>query len=33
MGELELVVAVRGQRSVASHQYHRGALRVMRPHY
>lgn len=33
MGELELVVAVRGQRSVASHQYHRGALRVLRPHY
>ncbi|WP_235565223.1 urease accessory protein UreD [Arthrobacter sp. Soil764] len=33
MGELELRVAVRGQRSVASHQYHRGALRVLRPHY
>ncbi|MGX5715481.1 urease accessory protein UreD [Arthrobacter sp. MAHUQ-56] len=33
MGELELVVAVRGQCSVASHQYHRGALRVLRPHY
>lgn len=33
MGELELVVALRGQRSVASHQYHRGALRVLRPHY
>ncbi|MBT2248656.1 urease accessory protein UreD [Arthrobacter sp. BHU FT2] len=33
MGELELVVAVRGQRSVASHQYHRGALRVLRPHH
>lgn len=33
MGELELRVALRGQRSVASHQYHRGALRVLRPHY
>src|SRR6476659_8447485 len=33
MGELELVVALRGQRTVAAHQYHRGALRVMRPHY
>lgn len=33
MGELELVAAVRGSRSVASHQYHRGALRVLRPHY
>jgi urease accessory protein len=33
MGELELVVAVRGGRSVAAHQYHRGALRVLRPHY
>ena len=33
MGELELRVAVRGQRSVAAHQYHRGALRVLRPHY
>ncbi|WP_457947709.1 urease accessory protein UreD [Pseudarthrobacter sp. alpha12b] len=33
MGELELVVAVRGQRSFAAHQYHRGALRVLRPHY
>ncbi|TNB76881.1 urease accessory protein UreD [Arthrobacter sp. BB-1] len=32
-GELELVVALRGERSVASHQYHRGALRVLRPHY
>ena len=33
MGELELVVAVRGGRSMAAHQYHRGALRVLRPHY
>lgn len=33
MGELELRVAVRGGRSVATHQYHRGALRVLRPHY
>ncbi len=33
MGELELRVAVRGQRSVATHQYHRGALRLLRPHY
>jgi urease accessory protein len=33
MGELELVVADRGGRSVATHQYHRGALRVLRPHY
>lgn len=32
-GELELVVADRGGRSVAAHQYHRGALRVLRPHY
>ena len=33
MGALELRVAVRGQRSVAVHQYHQGALRVLRPHY
>lgn len=33
MGELELLVAVRHGRSVAAHQYHRGALRVLRPHY
>lgn len=33
MGELELQVAVRHGRSVAAHQYHRGALRVLRPHY
>jgi urease accessory protein len=33
MGELELVVALRGRRSVAVHQFHKGALRVLRPHY
>lgn len=33
MGELELRIAIRGGRSVATHQYHRGALRVLRPHY
>ena len=33
MGELVLRVALRGQRSVAAHQYHQGALRVLRPHY
>ncbi|WP_235347228.1 urease accessory protein UreD [Arthrobacter sp. SPG23] len=33
MGELELVVAARGGKSVAAHQYHRGALRILRPHY
>lgn len=33
MGELELRIAVRGQKSVATHEYHRGALRVLRPHY
>jgi len=33
MGELQLRVAARGQRSVAVHQFHRGALRVLRPHY
>ncbi|MFJ5697416.1 urease accessory protein UreD [Arthrobacter sp. NPDC093139] len=33
MGELELRVEVRGGRSVAAHQYHRGALRILRPHY
>jgi urease accessory protein len=32
-GELELTIAERGGRSVAMHQYHRGALRVLRPHY
>ncbi|WLQ08320.1 urease accessory protein UreD [Arthrobacter oryzae] len=33
MGELKLVISERGGRSVAAHQYHRGALRVLRPHY
>lgn len=33
MGELELRVAVRHGKSVAVHQYHRGALRILRPHY
>lgn len=32
-GRLELVVSVRGGRSVASRQFHEGALRVLRPHY
>ncbi len=32
-GHLELVIDERGGRSVASHQHHRGALRVLRPHY
>lgn len=33
MGRLELLVAERAGRSVATHQFHCGALRVMRPHY
>ena len=33
MGELELCIGVRHGKSVAAHQYHRGALRVLRPHY
>ena len=33
MGELALRIDVRGNKSVASHQYHQGALRVLRPHY
>jgi urease accessory protein len=32
-GELALLVAERGGRSVAVRQFHRGALRVLRPHY
>ncbi|MFI2565271.1 urease accessory protein UreD [Paenarthrobacter sp. NPDC018779] len=32
-GRLELGVSVRGGRSVAVHQFHEGALRVLRPHY
>ncbi|TDT81676.1 urease accessory protein [Arthrobacter sp. AG258] len=33
MGRLELGVTLRGGRSLATHQYHQGALRVLRPHY
>nr|WP_104173876.1 urease accessory protein UreD [Arthrobacter sp. Y81] len=33
MGELELRIEHRGGKSVAAHQYHQGALRVLRPHY
>ncbi|AXJ09460.1 urease accessory protein UreD [Arthrobacter sp. PM3] len=33
MGELELVISDRAGKSVATHQFHRGALRVLRPHY
>jgi urease accessory protein len=33
MGELALRIEERARRSVAVHQYHRGALRVLRPHY
>jgi urease accessory protein len=33
MGELALRIEHRGGSSVAAHQYHRGALRVIRPHY
>lgn len=32
-GELELRTATRGSRSYAHHQFHRGTLRVLRPHY
>lgn len=33
MGELALRVEQRAGRSVAAHQFHQGALRVLRPHY
>ncbi|WP_348770115.1 urease accessory protein UreD [Arthrobacter sp. E3] len=33
MGELRLEIGVRNGRSLATGQYHRGALRVIRPHY
>jgi urease accessory protein len=33
MGELALRIGVRSGRSVATHQFHQGALRVLRPHY
>ncbi|WP_426977053.1 urease accessory protein UreD [Pseudarthrobacter sp. O4] len=32
-GVLSLVVGVRGERCVATSQYHQGALRILRPHY
>ncbi|MFE4541693.1 urease accessory protein UreD [Arthrobacter sp. NPDC056727] len=32
-GVLELVISERGGRSIASRQFHEGALRVLRPHY
>lgn len=33
MGELEMTFGVRGDRTVATQQFHRGAMRVIRPHY
>ncbi|MGK3955589.1 urease accessory protein UreD [Arthrobacter sp. R4] len=33
MGALELQITVRQGRSIATHQFHQGALRVLRPHY
>ncbi|WP_310163348.1 urease accessory protein UreD [Arthrobacter sp. BE255] len=33
MGELALRIGQRAGRSVATHQFHQGALRVLRPHY
>ncbi|MDF2049956.1 urease accessory protein UreD [Arthrobacter sp. Cr_A7] len=32
-GRLELGISLRGGRSIASRQFHEGALRVLRPHY
>jgi urease accessory protein len=32
-GRLELLVTERRGKSIAAHQYHRGALRILRPHY
>ncbi|MGG5174449.1 urease accessory protein UreD [Pseudarthrobacter sp. J1763] len=32
-GELELVISERSGKSVASRQFHKGALRILRPHY
>lgn len=32
-GELQLVISERGGHSIASRQFHEGALRVLRPHY
>ncbi|MCI6205877.1 MAG: urease accessory protein UreD [Corynebacterium glucuronolyticum] len=33
MGELDLVVSVSGEKSIATRQYHHGALKIIRPHY
>lgn len=33
MGELRLDIGLRNGRSLATGQYHRGALRILRPHY
>ncbi|MBT2534373.1 urease accessory protein UreD [Arthrobacter sp. ISL-48] len=33
MGQLDLFITERGGRSVASRQFHQGALRILRPHY
>lgn len=33
MGELELVITERRGKSIASRQFHQGALRILRPHY
>lgn len=32
-GELDLIISRRAGRSVASYQYHRGAMKLFRPHY
>lgn len=32
-GDLRLTVGQRGERAIATRQFHRGALRIMRPHY
>lgn len=33
MGELDLGIAVSGGKSIATRQYHQGALKIIRPHY
>ncbi|WP_427134294.1 urease accessory protein UreD [Pseudarthrobacter sp. S9] len=33
VGELRMSVGLRGERCIATEQYHRGALRILRPHY
>lgn len=33
MGELQMTVAPRGERSTVTKQYHRGAMKILRPHY